>query len=110
MPTTTYSAKSAGTAIAPIELHSIRSRYLTAHERFLFSIQNKYDELAKYAQRKDASQFVIDKGNKEIKDAFAFLNEMEVLMNEALQVGKDQYLAKKITQLKQKCSSWHLNQ
>ena len=110
MPTTTNSAKSAGTAIAPTELHSIRSRYLTAHERFLFSIQNKYDELAKYAQRKDASQFVIDKGNKEIKDAFAFLNEMEVLMNEALQVGKDQYLEKRITQLKQKCSSWHLNQ
>lgn len=106
----TTTAPSAGTPIAPIELHTIRSRYLSAHERFLFSIQNKYDELAKYAQRKDASQYVIDKGNKEIKDAFAFINEMEALVNEALQVGKDQYLSRKIQALKKQCQSWDLNQ
>ena len=41
--------------------------FLAHHEKFHFALQDKYEELIKYAQRKDASQFLIDKGNREIK-------------------------------------------
>lgn len=48
--------------------------FLAHHEKFHFALQDKYEELIKYAQRKDASQFLIDKGNREIKEAADYLN------------------------------------
>lgn len=91
-------------------------KFLAHHETFQFALQTKMEELARYAQRKDASQFVIDKGNKELKEAAHYLNGSKECVDALFDLIEFdtntrtiRRLDKQIKALKKESTSWHLN-
>lgn len=74
--------------------------YAAAHEKFLFALQDKHEELAKYAQRKDASTYVIDKGNKELRDCADYMNKSEAIIKALTSQVRLLLIEKKLNQLR----------
>jgi hypothetical protein len=86
--------------IRTLNIDLCERQYAAAHEKFLFALQNKHEDLGKYAQRKDASTFVIKKGNQELQDAAAYMNKAEAIIDLLKSEIKQLRLKQEITKLK----------
>lgn len=86
--------------IRTLNIDLCEREYAAVHEKFLFSLQNKHEDLGKYAQRKDASNYVIKKGNQELQDAAEYMNKAEAIIECLKSEIKQLRLKQEITKLK----------
>jgi hypothetical protein len=83
----------------PLAVHTF-AEYTEAREKFIISLERKHKDLSAYASRKEASQWVIDKGNKELTEAYEFIQQVETLMEQMHGIAKSLHLQKQINRLK----------
>jgi hypothetical protein len=76
-----------------------KADYEVEREKFISFLEDKHKQLVKYAARKDAKEFVVTTGNKELEVCYQFLNAAENAITNIHSSVKQSYIHKEIIKL-----------